>query len=916
MLYGRDAELAQVDGLLAGARNGRSGVLVIRGEAGIGKSALLEHAAAQYGRIPGARVLRAVGIESELELPFAVLHLLLRPAIELIPALPPPQALAISSAFGLTRAGDHDPFLIGLAVLTLLSDLAEDGPVLCLVDDAQWVDEASARALTFAARRLDAEPVVALFAARDDPHDFHAAGLPELRLDGLDRSAASALLPDTPLAAAVRDRILDEAAGNPLALLELPTAVTAEPHFDQPGPLALRVGAGTPPGRVQATYERKIQQLPEAVRALLLVAAAEDRGDLAVILRAARAFGAYLSDLDPAERAGLITLDAGVLLFRHPLVRAAAYRCGTAVQRLAAHRALASTLDRSDAADRRAWHLATATTEPDETVAAELAHCAERARHRAGYAAVAAAYERAAELTPDPASRAARLAAAAHAAAEAGRLGRAEALGAAAGAAIEDPVTRAGLARLRAWAEFEHGSARVAGRIYLEGAALAGDQTPEVAVPMLVDAALASWRYVRDPQLLTRAVEELPVDLPPESPLAPLVLVLRGLDRLRADDVATAVPLLRRAVADLHRTDPDVPQALMAGLICVSTADYATLEELATLVVDRCRRDGMIGRLAVALRLLAVARFAGRARYDDGAAMLDEALRLASDTGEHRTLNQIECGQAVVAAVTGDEDRCRRLGERGIAIATAHDDTVAAAIAGWALGLLELGFGRYDDALIRLETVNPRGHSFPVQVAADLIEAAARAGQPARAGDAPAQLAEWAVATGEPWIRAASLRSRALLSSDAEAERHYAAAAELAAESAQPFEQGRSELLYGEWLRRERRRGDARIRLHSAVELFDRAGAVPWAARARVELRATGETLGPDRPADRQLARLTAQERQVVLRAAAGASNREIAAELFLSHRTVGYHLYKAFPKLGIASRTELGKITADWPTD
>ena len=216
MLYGRDAELAQVDGLLAGARNGRSGVLVIRGEAGIGKSALLEYAAAQYGRIPGARVLRAVGIESELELPFAVLHLLLRPAIELIPTLPPPQALAISSAFGLTRAGDHDPFLIGLAVLTLLSDLAEDGPVLCLVDDAQWVDEASTRALTFAARRLDAEPVVALFAARDDPHDFDAAGLPELRLDGLDRSAASALLPDTPLAAAVRDRILDEAAGNPL----------------------------------------------------------------------------------------------------------------------------------------------------------------------------------------------------------------------------------------------------------------------------------------------------------------------------------------------------------------------------------------------------------------------------------------------------------------------------------------------------------------------------------------------------------------------------------------------------------------------------------------------------------------------------------------------------------------------------
>jgi DNA-binding CsgD family transcriptional regulator len=916
VLYGRDAELARVDGLLAGARDGRSGVLVIRGEAGIGKTALLEHAAARYGRIAGARVLRAVGIESELELPFAVLHLLLRPATELIPTLPPPQAMAIRSAFGLTRAGEQDPFLIGVAVLTLLSELAEDGPVLCLVDDAQWVDDASSRALTFAARRLDAEPVVVLFAARDDPHDFDAAGLPELRLGGLDKTAASALLPGTPLVATVRDRILDEAAGNPLALLELPAVITAEPHYDQPGPLALRVGVGTPPGRVQAAYERRIQRLPEAVRALLLVAAAEDRGDLAVILRAARAFGAYLPDLEPAELAGLITLDAGVLSFRHPLGRAAAYRCGTAVQRLAAHRALAEVLDPGDAADRRAWHLATATTEPDESVAAELADCAERARHRAGYAAVAAAYERAAELTPDPAIRAARLAAAAHAAAEAGRLDRAEALGAAAGAAIDDPVILAGLARLRAWAEFEHGSARVAGRIYLEGAALAGDQTPAVAVPMLVDAALASWRYVRDPQPLTRAVEQLPADVPPGSPLAALVLALRGLDRLRADDVTTAVPLLRRAVTDLRRADPNVPQALIAGLICVSTADYTTLEELAQLIVARCRMDGMIGRLAVALRLLAVARFAGRARYDEGAALLDEAFRLAADTGQQRTLNHIQCGQAVVAAITGDDDRCRRLGERNIAIATAHDDTVAAAIAGWAIGLLDLGLGRYDDALARLAAINPRGHSFPVHVAADLIEAAARAGRPDRAGDALTHLREWADATGEPWVRAAALRSQALLSPEPEADRLYASATELAAESAQPFEQGRSELLYGEWLRRARRRTDARAHLHSAVELFDRAGARPWAARAGVELRATGETLGPAAPAARQLGRLTPQERQVVLRAAAGASNREIAAELFLSHRTVGYHLYKAFPKLGIASRTELVKITADWPTD
>ena len=911
MLYGRDAELSMVDALLAGARDERSGVLVFRGDAGIGKSALLEHAAAQAGRMPGARVLRAVGIESEVQLPYAALHLLLRPVTDHIDALPPVQAAAIRGALGLAPAGEPDPFLVGVAVLTLLTELAEHGPVLCLIDDAQWLDDASARAVVFAARRLDADAVVALFAARDDSRDFDAAGLPEVRLTGLDRPASTELLSATPLPPAVRDRILTEAAGNPLALLELPAAVAAEPHPDQPGPLALYLGAGTPPGRVQAAYVRQIQRLPESTRGLLLIAAAEDRGDLAVILRAARTFHAHLPDLEPAERDRLVTLDAGVLSFRHPLVRAAAYRSATAVQRLAAHQALAAVLDPTNAADRRAWHLATATAEPDESVAAELERSAERSRHRAGYGAVAAAYERAAELTPDAATRATRLVAAAHAAAEAGSFDRAEALAAGAGAVTDDPVVRAGLARVRAWAEFEHGSARTAGHIYLEGAALAGRQNPSVAVPMLVDAALASWRYVSDRQLLARAVDQLPGDVPPESPLTPLMLALRGLARLQADDVTAAVPLLRRSVDELRRSEADVPRAVTAGLICVSIADYATLEGLAERVVAQCRHDGMVGRLAVALRVLAVARVAGRARYDDGAAMLEEALQLAADTGQDRTVNQIHCGQVLVAAVVGDEERCRELGERSIATATAHDDTVAAAIAGWAIGLLDLGLGRYDDALTRLAAINPRGHSFAVQFAADLVEAAARAGEPDRAADALAHLDEWAAATGEPWIRAAAHRSRALLSRDPEAGRHYATAVELAAGAAQPFEQGRAQLLYGEWLRRTRHRADARVQLRSAVELFDRIGATPWADRARVELRATGDTLAPAEPAARLLARLTPQERQVVLRAAAGASNREIAAELFLSHRTVGYHLYKAFPKLGIASRAELGRITA-----
>jgi DNA-binding CsgD family transcriptional regulator len=415
---------------------------------------------------------------------------------------------------------------------------------------------------------------------------------------------------------------------------------------------------------------------------------------------------------------------------------------------------------------------------------------------------------------------------------------------------------------------------------------------------------------------MEKVAGHLPADLPADSPPASFVLAVRGLARLQADDLAAAFPLLRRAVDQLRRADLGVPESLTAGLISVSIADYAALEQWSKAAVAHCRRHGIVGRLGVALRLLSVAQMAGRAAYRDAAASLDEALRLAVDMGQERTGNQIQCGQAVLAALVGDEQRCRDLAQQCIATATAHDDNVAAAIGNWAIGLLDLGLGRYEDALTRLEAVNPRGHSFAVQFGADLVEAAARAGQPERAAKALAHVEDWAACSGDFWIRAAALRSRALVSQDRDAGEHYAAAADLAAAAGQPYEQGRTELLYGEWLRRTRRRGEARARLRSAVELFDRIGAIPWAKRARVELRAAGDTGTAQPPGSGRLARLTPQERQVVQRAAAGASNREIAAELFLSHRTVGYHLYKAFPKLGIASRMELTKLATDWSAD
>ncbi|MFI5897774.1 AAA family ATPase [Actinoplanes sp. NPDC051513] len=586
MLCGREAELAEVDRLLEAARQGHSAVLVVRGEAGIGKSAVLGYAAAAAGE---ARVLRAVGVESELELPFAALHLLLRPGLERIEALPAPQAAAIRAAFGLTDAGGGDRFLVGLAVLGLLTELAVDGPVLCLVDDAQWLDHASAEVLVFAGRRLDAEGVVMMFAARDDGRQFVAPGLPELRLPGLDEADAVAVLAPYDLSPAVRDRIVAEAGGNPLALVELPANLTPAQRAGHPGRLVPHIGAPTPPGRVQAEFERQIATLPEPTQALLLAGAAEDTGDLAVVLRAGKLLGAELADLDPAEQAGLIRAEAGSLRFRHPLVRTAVYRSATAVRRLAAHQALAAVLDGLAARDRRAWHLAAGASEPDEAIAAELEDSAERAYRRAGYAAVAASYERSAQLTPDEDRRARRMAAAAWAALEAGELRWAESIAARAVPGAGDPATVADLARVHAAVRFEQGTPYAAARLLFAGAAaLADGPYPPAAVPMLVEAALASW-FIGAPGLAESAVANLPAGLVPAgSPFAPFICGLRGLARFHAGRLGEAQPLLREAVDGLRRAEPDMPAMLMAAAMGLAAAEYQAAEELAGAVVTRC----------------------------------------------------------------------------------------------------------------------------------------------------------------------------------------------------------------------------------------------------------------------------------------------------------------------------------------
>ena len=427
MLLGRGAEVELLDRLLAGARSGSSGALVLRGEAGIGKSALLDHAAGAAVQA-GTAVLRGRGVEPEAELAYAALLLLLRPRTDRVDGLPAVQARALRAALGLAAAPAEDPLLVGLAVLTLLSDLAEEAPLLVLVDDAQWLDRESAAALLFAARRLAEEAVVLVFAVRDGEGAFPDTGLPELRPAPLDDRDATALLAEhhADLTAPARDRILAEAAGNPLALLALPAGLTAAERAGEPPPPGLPVGLRPVGSRVQDAYRRRIEQLPEPTRTLLLVAAADDRDAVGVLMRAARTLGAEPADLEPAERAGLVTVEgtAGdtVVRFRHPLVRAAAYHDAPFGRRLAAHAALAGAYDTPDQADRHAWHRAAAAVEPDEAVAAELEQAAERARRRGGFAAIASAYERAAQLSVAEPARVRRTCAAAVAARDAGLL--------------------------------------------------------------------------------------------------------------------------------------------------------------------------------------------------------------------------------------------------------------------------------------------------------------------------------------------------------------------------------------------------------------------------------------------------------------------------------------------------------------
>jgi DNA-binding CsgD family transcriptional regulator len=891
-LYGRDAELAALSDLLEQARKGTSGTLVLRGDPGIGKTALVSHVTA---RADGFRVIRVAGIEEESELPFAGLHLLLRPVLDRITALPGVQAEALRGALGLAKAGPPDRFLVGLAVLSLLAELAADQPLLCVVDDAQWLDRASADALLFAARRLDAESVVLLLCARTGA--FPAAGLPDLSLKGLSAQAATELIPDG-LPPGRRYRVLAEAAGNPLALLELPRVLTAaRPE----GPLPLT-------DRLRDAFESRLTNLPELTRTVLLVAAAEGTGDLTPILRAAATLGASLAELDAARTEGLIEVNGSTLTFRHPLIRAAVHHTAPLVLRRAVHQALAAALDAPGQADRRAWQRGAAAAGPDEEIAAALEGAAGQVRERGGDTGTLAWYQRAAELSTDLVAKARRLTLAAEAAAGSGDLDQAAALAAqglglaetnAAGHETEQTQLAAHALQVQATVAFLRGDPAAAHRRLVEASELIAAADKEQANALLIEAVHAGW-YAGEDELAESVIllEELGLQQTPlERLLLRAVAPILGRPADRSDP-ESALAEARSAAAG------NVPGLVLTCGLALLLGQDQVAQQIGGELSRELRAAGQIGWLPSVLFYSGSAQAYG-GRHEEALRTVTEGLRLARDTGQQRWADALAEPLALLAAARGDEPLCHQLTAEALSRASRPAWTVPWTAS--ALGLLDLGLGRAESALVRLETLDEGRRFFHIPATRstpDLVEAAVRLGRPEAAAEPLALFETWSRNTGQRWTRALVHRCRALLDGDQD---RFRAALALHEQDNRPFDEARTRLLYGEWLRREKRKADASTQLRIALETFERMGAAPWAERTRTELTATGTT---GRAADHgQSGGLTPQELQIVRLAAQGLSNKDIAAQLFLSSRTVGHHLYKAYPKLGVASRGELAGL-------
>jgi DNA-binding CsgD family transcriptional regulator len=902
-LRGRDAECAALDRLLDTVRTGESGVLVLRGEPGVGKTALLDYA---IGSAPDLRIVRAVGVESEMELAFAALQQLCAPMLDRLEHLPGPQRHALRVAFGLSAGETPDRLLVGLAALSLLSEVAEEQPLLCVIDDAQWLDEASALALAFVARRLLAESVAVVFAAREPSEEL--SRLPELAVEGVGDADARLLLASAirgRVDERVRDRIVAETRGNPLALLELPRGFTAA---------ELAGGFGLPEARpladrIEQSFLRRLQSLPPQSQRLMLTAAAEPVGDATLLWRAAERLGVGADAVAPAEDAGLIEI-GGRVRFRHPLVRSAIYWSASAQERREAHRALAEVTDPAVDPDRRVWHLAQATSGADEEVASELERSALRAKARGGLAAAAAFLERSATLTLEPARRSERALAAAEAKLASGAFDAALEQLATAQAGPLDELQRARVDLLAAEIAFGVNRGKDAPPLLLRAAkrlepldvGLARETYLSALSAAQFAGRLASGGDVRE---TAEAGRSAPASSQPQR--AP-DLLLDGLTTRFTEGHAAAAPMLKSALTAFRSPDLSTEEGLrwlwLAWTAAVDLWDDETWEALATRHVQLARDAGALTVLPLALTSrVMVHTFAGEL---DAAASLAEELEAVTEATGSRLAPYCPLW---LAAWQGRDARAEALIEATTKEVVARGEGIGLTVVELVTALLCNARRRYEDAQAAAQqaSADQRELGASAWALVELIEAASRSGNVKLGADALGRLSESTGAGGTDWGLGIEARSRALLRDGEAAEFLYREAIERLGRTRIRGEHARAHLVYGEWLRRENRRVDAREQLRAAHDTFSRIGAEAFAERARRELLATGET-ARRRTADTRDA-LTPQEMQIARLARDGLSNPEIGAQLFISHRTVQYHLHKVFMKLDITSRNQLGRV-------
>ncbi len=910
-LRGRSDECAALDRLIEAARTGRSQVVVLRGEAGVGKTALLDYTAE---RATGFKVVRAAGVQADVDLAFACLHQLCAPILEHLESLPVPQREALATAFGQSAGPPPDRFLVGLAVLSLLAEATSDQPLMWVVDDAQWLDQVSAQTLAFVARRLLAEPVALVFAVRNTVAD-ELTGLPELEIHGLSDGDSRALL-DTVIRGRlderVRERIIAEARGNPLALLELPRdPAAAEGGFGRPDSRA-------PAGHLEQSFVRRVQSLPMPTQKLLLTAAAEPVGDKALLIRAARRMGITPDVAAHAEAEGLIEIGARVR-FRHPLMRSAAYLAADVDARRQAHRALAEEIDPHSDPDRRAWHGANAAFGTDDEVADELERSADRAAARGGVGAAAAFLERATELTSDPARRGARALAAAEAKFAATSSEAAYGLLAIAEMSPLDALQRAQAVRLRA-------------RIAFVQSRGGGDGAPPVADTALglleaarglegLDDALARETYLDalgaamyagrlcpygGPIVVAEPARHAP---PGPQPPRPNDLLLDGLAMRFTDGHAASLPTLRTAMTQVleagRHANGDVMRLFWQGFPIAQECAAGELwddelwHDVGTTAVRLAREAGALAMLPLALATRAGTHvFEGE--FDAAAALIEEANTIAAATG----YAPVRYHAISLSVWRGAEAESLRLLETTMELALARGEGRVKGLVGCFTAILNNGLGRYSEALSAAKQACEHEDLGPYRMSlAELIEAGVRCGEREAAVEAVASM-ESQAAAGTDWVLGTLARCRALVADDATAEGYYREAIDRLGRTRMRVYLARSHLVYGEWLRRMNRRVDAREQLGAAHEMFVQMGSESFAERARRELLVTGEKT-QKRPVGSGEG-LTAQEAQIAQLAGAGLTNQEIGAQLFISAHTVEWHLRKVFAKLGIKSRRQL----------